>query len=73
MNQNNSGLFGNNFLDAITIVGFLIGIANYEENMSQSDMQDIIKGALEDIHGHLREQDEKLDEIMKRLEGKGHA
>ena len=32
-----------NFLDALSIVSFLIGVANYEENLTQSDKDDIMK------------------------------
>lgn len=65
----NSGLFSQKALDAMTLVGLMIGIANYDENMSQSDVQDLIKNALNDIHGHLKEQDEKIDRIINLLEG----
>lgn len=71
--NNNNGFLNGNVLDAIAIISFLIGLANYDENMSQSDMQDIIKGALNDIHGHLREQDEKLDRILELLGGKEYV
>ena len=66
MNQNNNN--GLSLLDAISIVSFLIGLANYDENMSQSDVQEIIQNALNDIHGHLREQDEKIEHIIELLE-----
>lgn len=53
----------------MAFIGFLIGVANYEENMSQSDVQDMIKGALRDVHEHLEEQDNKIDHIIELLEG----
>lgn len=56
-------------LDAMAVVGFLIGLANYEENLSQSDVQDMIKGALCNVHEHLEEQDNKIDHIIELLEG----
>lgn len=56
-------------LDAMAVVGFLIGLANYEENLSQSDVQDMIKGALRNVHEHLEEQDNKIDHIIELLEG----
>lgn len=58
-----------NMLDAMAVVGFLIGLANYEENLSQSDVQDMIKGALRNVHEHLEEQDNKIDHIIELLEG----
>lgn len=32
-----------NIFDAMTVVGFLIGLANCEENITQSDLQDMMK------------------------------
>ena len=62
------------FLDIITILGFSIGIANFNENITQSDMQDLqkrlsdrIEDVLNDIHHHLQEQDEKIDMILEEL------
>ena len=72
---------GNNgeltFLDAITIVSFLIGLENLEMNISQTDLQEEtarldkrvdekVQFALSEIHGHLEEQ----DRILRRLEEK---
>lgn len=54
-------------LDAIAIVSFLIGLANYDENVGQSQMQDAVNGAVSDIHSHLQRQDEKLDQILNLL------
>ena len=52
---NDSGWFNQRTLDAMSFIGFLIGVANYEENISQSDVQGMIKGALRDVHEHLEE------------------
>lgn len=68
-NYNNDGLFNQRMLDALTFIGFMIGIANYSENLGQSDVQDMIKGALNDIHEHLAEQDRKIDYLIELLEG----
>lgn len=58
----------------MAFIGFLIGVANYEENLTQSDVQDMIKGALQNVHEHLEEQDNKIDHIIELLEGgKGNA
>lgn len=60
-----------NILDAMTVVGFLIGLANYDENITQSDLQDMMKCMLKDVHEHLEEQDNKIDSILGLLkEGK---
>ena len=53
----------------MAFIGFLIGVANYKENLTQNDVQDIIKGALGDVHEHLEEQDNKIDHIIELLEG----
>ena len=60
-----------NIFDAMTVVGFLIGLANYEENITQSDLQDMMKCLLKNVHEHLEEQDNKIDNILELLkEGK---
>lgn len=57
--------------EAMTVVGFLIGLANYDENITQSDLQDMMKCMLKDVHEHLEEQDNKIDKILELLkEGK---
>lgn len=62
-------------LDAVTMVGFIIGMLNFEENLTQSDKQELMSaldektsGILTSIDKHLQIQDEKLNEILKRLE-----
>lgn len=60
-----------NMFEAMTVVGFLIGLANYDENITQSDLQDMMKCMLKDVHEHLEEQDNKIDKILELLkEGK---
>ena len=68
----NNGQF--TFLDSITLISFIIGIMNYEENLTQSDKQDLqdqlnskIDLLLKEIHTHLKQQDEKIDKIMEVL------
>lgn len=63
------------FLDIITLVSFYIGIMNYDENLTQSDKQEIenqlsskIDLLLNEIHSHLEAQDRKIDFIIERLE-----
>ena len=57
--QNNLSL-----LDILTIISFIIGWANYEENVDQSDLQEILQKAVNNIHEHLEIQDIKLNKIM---------
>ena len=56
-----------NLLDALTLVGFVIGLANYDENVSQSQVQELIDKALGDIHSHLQDQDLRLQSIENKL------
>ena len=62
------------FLDIITIISFWIGLENLELNATQDDMQRIQKELadkadllLKEIHGHLEEQDNKIDKIMELI------
>ncbi len=56
-----------NLLDAMTFVGFFLGVANYGENISQSDLQETMGNVLKDVHRHLEEQDKKLNDILEML------
>ena len=62
--QNNNNL---NLLDILSVISFVIGVANYEENISQSEVQDLVQQAVENIHTHLEMQDQKIDKIMEVL------
>lgn len=66
------------FLDFIQLVSFVVGLENLELNITQEDMDkqtadldanvnEQIQNALSDIHSHLRTQDVKIDEILRRL------
>jgi hypothetical protein len=67
LNNGQSGQIS--LLDAITIVSFLIGIANYDENVTQGVLQDVMSSAVEDLHSHLKKQDDKIDQILEQLKG----
>lgn len=56
-------------LDAISIVSFIIGVANYDENITQGTLQEVLSSAVDDIHAHLKIQDEKIDAILKAIGG----
>lgn len=56
-------------LDALAIISFLIGVANYDENVDQSTMSKAVQAAVDDIHRHLAVQDEKIDLLLSKLEG----
>ena len=64
MEGRNNGLY-----DAMAITSFLLGMANYNENVTQSSLQETAKGIINDIHSHLQQQDDKIDCIIKMLEG----
>lgn len=59
------------FLDALTIVSFAISLANYDENIGQSDMQNAVSSAVSNIHSHLADQDEKINKLITLLEKNG--
>ena len=51
-------------LDILTVLSFIIGLENLDENINQSDIQKLAQNILSEIHGHLEEQDRKLDIII---------
>lgn len=55
-------------MDLIALLSFIVGLKNYDENVSQSTMNKAVKSAVNDIHRHLTEQDKKIDCIMKFME-----
>ena len=52
----------------MAIVSFMISLANYEENIDQTFLQNVLNEAIADIHSHLEEQDKKIDYIIRLLE-----
>ena len=61
------------FLDALAMVSFLVGIANYNENLTQSDKDDIMRrldsqtnDILMKVQKELETQNEMLREIIER-------
>ena len=62
------------FLDTINLTSFLVGMLNFNENLTQGDKQDLLEtfsqkadNLLKEIHSHLQEQDEKIDIILEEL------
>lgn len=59
---------GNNgewtFLDMLSLINFAIGLQNLDFNIDQHYMDEVIN----EIHRHLQMQDEKIDEILRRLD-----
>ena len=68
-------MLNDSFLDTLAIVSFVVGMANYSENLTQSDKDDIMKtldqqtrDILTKIEESLERQNEMLREILDRLE-----
>ena len=55
------------FLDALSVASFCIGLMNLDENVSQGDLADKSEIILKEVHRHLNEQDGKLNAILERL------
>ena len=69
----------NRTLDALTLLSFVISILNYEENLTQSDKQDLLDNinavtsdAIVRIREHLNYQDKKLNEIMEVIKNESN-
>lgn len=52
----------------MAVLSFVIGLANYGENIDQSTLQETATNIITDIHKHLKQQDDKIDLILERLE-----
>ena len=64
-------------LDVLNVASFLIGVANYNENLTQTDKQELIhkldkqtSELLSHLNAHLERQDENIDKILTMLEVK---
>ena len=73
LGSGNNGEF--TLIDILNILDFMLEIQNYNMNSNQNDMQSIqskfndqISIVVNDIHKHLQEQDDKIDEILARLD-----
>ena len=60
------------FLDILSILSFIIGTMNFNENLTQGDKQDLLEEfsskadiLLKEIHSHLEEQDNKLNRLLE--------
>lgn len=69
-------MFNQDFLDALSLVSFMVGIANYNENLSQSDKDDLMtsldnktNSILERLEKDLEEQNVMLRAILEKLGG----
>ena len=62
------------FMDALSIASFVIGLANYNENLTQSDKAEIMdkldvqtRDILEQISADIEKQNEMLKRILDKL------
>ena len=72
LGSNDDGSFS--FLDTISLISFMIGLMNLNENLTQGDKQELMETLseqadklLNEIHRHLQEQDEKIDKILEEI------
>ena len=56
------------FIDLLSILSFCIGVMNLDLNVSAEDIDNQTQTLLNEIHDHLNTQDNKLDNIISRLE-----
>ena len=63
-----------NMLDALAVISFLVGVANYGENLTQSDKDDLIKSLneqtnqiVERVETSLNYQNRMLEKILEIL------
>lgn len=70
-------MYDQDTLNVIAILSFLVGIANYNENLTQNDKDDIMHSLdkqttdiLNKVQESLNEQNEMLKEILNKLESK---
>lgn len=68
-------LLNDDFLDVMACMGFAIGLVNYQENLKQSDNDDIMSSLdektnmlIERIEKDLGEQNMMLQAILRKLE-----
>lgn len=68
-------MYNQNLLDAIAMTSFLVGIANYNENLTQNDKDDIMKrldqqtkDILIELQKSMDKQNSMLKEILRRLD-----
>lgn len=69
-------MFSKDFIDALSVVSFMVGIANYDENLSQSDKDDLMKSLdektnvmIQHLEIRIEEQNAMLREILEKLGG----
>ena len=55
-------------IDVLSIMSFVIGLMNLDENISQGDLAEQTDRLLNEVHGHLEMQDIKIERILELLD-----
>ena len=68
--------YNEDLLDAVTLLSFMIGIANYGQNLSQNDKDDMMQALdrktndmIERLEKDLEQQNKMLKEILAIMKG----
>ena len=69
-------MYNQNVLETVALISFLVDVANYRENLTQNDKDDIMQkldkqttDILQKVEDALEEQNAMLQEILERLGG----
>ena len=68
-------MYNQNFLDNLNVASFYLGLLNYQENLTQTDKQDLVhsmqetnEALLAELRQDISEQNAMLREIIQRLD-----
>ena len=68
-------MYNQNFLDNLNVASFYLGLLNYQENLTQTDKQDLVhsmqetnEALLGELRKDISEQNAMLREIIQRLD-----
>lgn len=54
--------------EELNLLSLIIGILNYQENVGQNQLQEVIDNQTDYINEHLKIQDEKIDYLISLLQ-----
>ena len=61
-------------MDALNLMSLFIGLSNLDANLTQNDKQELIEDMhqsleqmVNDVHGHLEKQDQKINEMYRMI------
>lgn len=68
-------MYNQSFLDNLNVASFYLGLLNYQENLTQTDKQDLVhsmqstnEALLSELRRDISEQNAMLREIIERLD-----